>query len=86
VRLAVIDGGKVKAELKDVGQAGQRSLQRRLAALPPIPEKPPLRPEGSDAALLAIARQITFPSDARPHIDDVRADLEATKSVKAPKL
>ncbi|WP_229773726.1 hypothetical protein, partial [Iodidimonas muriae] len=28
VRLAVIDGGKVKAELKDVGESGQRSLKR----------------------------------------------------------
>ncbi|WP_337875600.1 phage tail tape measure C-terminal domain-containing protein [Elioraea sp.] len=28
VRLAVIDGGKVKAELRDVGESGQRSLKR----------------------------------------------------------
>ena len=28
IRLAVIDGGKVKAELRDVGDAGSRSLQR----------------------------------------------------------
>ena len=28
VRLAVVDGGKVKAELRDVGESGQRSLRR----------------------------------------------------------
>jgi hypothetical protein len=28
IRLAVIDGGKVKAELRDVGEAGSRSLKR----------------------------------------------------------
>ena len=28
IRLAVIDGGKVKAELRDVGETGSRSLQR----------------------------------------------------------
>ncbi len=28
VRLSVIDGGKVKAELKDVGESGERSLKR----------------------------------------------------------
>lgn len=28
IRLAVIDGGKVKAELADVGEAGERSLKK----------------------------------------------------------
>jgi hypothetical protein len=28
VRLAVVDGGKVKAELRDVGESGQRSVRR----------------------------------------------------------
>jgi hypothetical protein len=28
IRLAVIDGGKVKAELREVGETGSRSLQR----------------------------------------------------------
>jgi hypothetical protein len=28
IRLAVIDGGKVKAELRDVGDSGARALQR----------------------------------------------------------
>ena len=28
IRLAVVDGGKVKAELRDVGDAGSRSLKR----------------------------------------------------------
>lgn len=35
VRLAVIDGGKVKAELRDVGQAGERAFQRIEAATRP---------------------------------------------------
>ena len=28
VRLAVVDGGKVKAELREIGESGQRSLKR----------------------------------------------------------
>src|SRR5665809_58381 len=28
IRLAVVDGGKVKAELRDIGASGERSLQR----------------------------------------------------------
>ena len=28
IRLAVIDGGKVKAELTEVGEKGERSLKR----------------------------------------------------------
>lgn len=35
IRLAVIDGGKVKAELADVGEAGERSLKKIEAASTP---------------------------------------------------
>ncbi|GAB4387217.1 phage tail tape measure C-terminal domain-containing protein [Albidovulum sp.] len=35
VRLAVIDGGKVKAELREVGESGQRSLRRIETAARP---------------------------------------------------
>lgn len=35
VRLAVIDGGKVKAELRDVGESGERALKRIEAAARP---------------------------------------------------
>lgn len=61
----------------DAMRAAREEMERKLAALPPIPEKPPLRPEGADAELLVIARQITFPRDARPHIDNVTAALVA---------
>ena len=35
IRLAVIDGGKVKAELADVGEAGERSLKKIESASQP---------------------------------------------------
>lgn len=35
IRLSVIDGGKVKAELRDVGQSGEQSLKRIEAASRP---------------------------------------------------
>jgi hypothetical protein len=35
VRLSVIDGGRVKAELRDVGESGARSLQRIETAAQP---------------------------------------------------
>jgi len=35
IRLAVIDGGKVKAELRDVGESGEQSLKRVEAAARP---------------------------------------------------
>ncbi len=56
-------------------RAAREERQRKLAALPVIPEKPPLRPEGADAELLMIARVITFPRNARPHIDAVKQAL-----------
>ena len=35
IRLSVVDGGKVKAELSDVGEAGEKSLKRIEAASQP---------------------------------------------------
>ena len=35
IRLAVVDGGKVKAELKDVGEVGDRALRRIETAARP---------------------------------------------------
>ncbi|MHA7816570.1 MAG: hypothetical protein ACX93N_08850 [Pseudohaliea sp.] len=45
--------------------------QEKLDALPAIPDKPPLRPDGADAELVFIGRELTFPRGARPHIDKV---------------
>jgi hypothetical protein len=33
IRLSVVDGGKVKAELSDVGEAGEKSLKRIEACI-----------------------------------------------------
>lgn len=55
--------------------ARREAMQEELEALPEIPEKPPLRPEGAAAELVFIGREITFPANARPNIDNVTRAL-----------
>ncbi|HKL63174.1 MAG TPA: hypothetical protein VJ883_07385 [Woeseiaceae bacterium] len=55
--------------------ARRQAMEDDLEALPEIPEKPPLRPEGAAAELVFIGREIVFPSNARPNIDNVTQAL-----------
>ncbi len=54
IRLAVIDGGKVKAELADVGEKGERSLKRIEAAARPASDGLKLIDRAANDAVAAL--------------------------------
>ncbi len=76
IRAEYSAGGRRVSRARQEDLAARRqAMQEELEALPEIPEKPPLRPEGAAAELVFIGREITFPSSARPSIDNVTRAL-----------